>query len=186
MQDQLISQRCICDANYCFSFVDIGAYGGLDDAGVLASSLYGPAFDTIPSALNVVIYMLPYVLLGDEIFLWNPGWWSLIQANVWMKQNGCKIIGYHKLVENAFGILTAKWSILRRAIKANVNLVSKALRLIYDYTITCSWQIIERLSMMFTGKQQMARKTMWPIFPAVFYVCCMLFAVLNMKEGGFT
>ena len=39
----------ICDANYCFSFVDIGAYGGSNDASVLASSLYGSAFDTIPS-----------------------------------------------------------------------------------------------------------------------------------------
>ena len=42
----------ICDANYCFSFVDIGAYGGSNDASVLASSLYGSAFDTIPSTLN--------------------------------------------------------------------------------------------------------------------------------------
>ena len=45
----------ICNANYCFSFVDIGAYRVSDDAGVLASSLNGSAFDTIPSALSLPV-----------------------------------------------------------------------------------------------------------------------------------
>ena len=68
----------ICDANYCFSFVDIGAYGGSNDASVLASFLYGSAFDTIPSTLNLPVpakcgsKMLPYVLLGDDIFPLKP------------------------------------------------------------------------------------------------------------------
>ena len=45
----------ICNANYCFSFVDIGAYGVSDDAGVLASFLNGSALDTIPSALSLPV-----------------------------------------------------------------------------------------------------------------------------------
>ena len=68
----------ICGANYCFSFVHIGAYGGSKGTSVLASSLYGSAFDTIPSTLNLPVpakcgsKMFSYVLLGDDIFPLKP------------------------------------------------------------------------------------------------------------------
>ena len=124
----------ICDANYCFSFVDIGAYGGSNDASVLASSLYGSAFDTIPSTLNLPVpakcgsKMLPYVLLGDDIFPLKP--WLMKPYPGKHLDEAQRVYNYRlsrarRTVENAFGILTAKWRILRRAIKANVDLVDK-------------------------------------------------------------
>ena len=124
----------ICDANYCFSFVDIGAYGGSNDASVLASSLYGSAFDTIPSTLNLPVpakcgsKMLPYVLLGDDIFPLKP--WLMKPYPGKHLDEAQRVYNYRlsrarRTVENAFGILNAKWRILRRAIKANVDLVDK-------------------------------------------------------------
>ena len=34
----------VCDAKCCFSFIDIGAYGGTNDASVLSNSAFGQAF----------------------------------------------------------------------------------------------------------------------------------------------
>ena len=35
----------ICDANYCFTVIDIGQYGSNNDSGILASSVMGEMFD---------------------------------------------------------------------------------------------------------------------------------------------
>ena len=65
----------VCDANYCFTLVDIGQYGSNNDSGILASSLMGEMFDDgemnlpQPSKLHPSSdHELPYFLLGDEIF----------------------------------------------------------------------------------------------------------------------
>ena len=68
----------VCDAKYCFSFIDIGAYGGTNDASVLSNSAFGQAFDENPTNLNLsrpTLHgnkTLPYVLLGDDIFPLKP------------------------------------------------------------------------------------------------------------------
>ena len=35
----------ICDANYCFTIVDLGQYGSNNDSGVLANSRMGEMFE---------------------------------------------------------------------------------------------------------------------------------------------
>ena len=65
----------ICDANYCFTFVDIGDYGSTNDASVLSNSVFGQAFDKGPVSMKTPspcgyrnIENLPFVLIGDDIF----------------------------------------------------------------------------------------------------------------------
>lgn len=65
----------ICDANYCFTFVDIGDYGSTNDASVLSNSAFGQAFDKDPEALKIPspcnyknVDNLPFVLFGSDIF----------------------------------------------------------------------------------------------------------------------
>ena len=68
----------VCDAKYCFTFVDIGAYGSINDANVLSNSAFGNAFEEHPTDLNLPsasIYKdreLPYVIIGDGIFPLKP------------------------------------------------------------------------------------------------------------------
>ena len=65
----------ICDANCCFTFVDIGDYGSTNNASVLSNSAFGPAFDKGPETLKTLrpcnyknVQKLPFVLIGDDIF----------------------------------------------------------------------------------------------------------------------
>ena len=65
----------ICDANYCFTYVDVGNYGSNNDSGVLLNSQMGKDFKerkmNIPEPSNLDGFeggKLPYFLVGDEIF----------------------------------------------------------------------------------------------------------------------
>jgi len=64
----------ICDAQYLFAFVDIGAYGRRSDGGIFKDSKMGLKFHS--KEMNVPALKplspggppLPYVLVGDEAF----------------------------------------------------------------------------------------------------------------------
>ena len=43
----------VCDAKYCFSLVDIGAYRRDNDAAILSGSLFGQMFQNRPSNFNI-------------------------------------------------------------------------------------------------------------------------------------
>ena len=124
----------VCDAKYCFTFVDIGAYGSTNDASVLSETLYGTAFDEAPTKLNlpspapVEGQNLPYVLLGDDIFPLKP--WLMKPYPGKNLDEPQRIFNYRlsrarRTIENAFGILSAKWRVFRRPIRANVELVER-------------------------------------------------------------
>ncbi|XP_025266513.1 uncharacterized protein LOC112638650 [Camponotus floridanus] len=64
----------ICDAQYIFTFVNIGAYGRRNDGGIFRNSKMGLKFHS--NEINVLVLeplspggsSLPYVLVGDEAF----------------------------------------------------------------------------------------------------------------------
>ncbi|XP_029166221.1 uncharacterized protein LOC114937030 [Nylanderia fulva] len=64
----------ICDANYVFTYVDIGAYGRQSDSGVFKNSLMGQKFAqgqmNVPPAEEIYegSSKYPYVLVADEAF----------------------------------------------------------------------------------------------------------------------
>ena len=62
----------ICDAQYCFTIVDIGNFGRDNDAQIFTSSEMGKAFISdnmsVPSQTVVEGFILPHVLVSDEIF----------------------------------------------------------------------------------------------------------------------
>lgn len=62
-----------CDANYCFTFVDVGQYGRISDGRVFAPFLArklknDPNFLPPESNLSNSNRILPYVFVGDEAF----------------------------------------------------------------------------------------------------------------------
>ena len=120
----------ICDARYNFTLVDVGQYGSNNDSGVLAQSkmniafekntLHLPECEVVPGTnLNV-----PYFLVGDEIFPLKP--WLLRPYPGRDLELTDMIYNYRhsrarRVIENAFGILRARWRIFSHPIKASVQ-----------------------------------------------------------------
>ena len=124
----------VCDARYCFHLFDVGQYGSNNDAGVLARSCIGKGFenDTLnlpaPETLNHCTYdPLPYFMVGDEIFplkTWMmrpyPG-----KLNEEERIFNYRLSRARRVIENAFGILAARWRIFNKPIKASVENVER-------------------------------------------------------------
>ncbi|XP_066914218.1 putative nuclease HARBI1 [Clytia hemisphaerica] len=130
----------VCDANYCFTLVDLGQYGSNNDSGVLSSSLMGEMFDGAemnlpdPSKIHPSSEEnVPYFLLGDEIFplkSWlmrpYPGAGASEEERIYNYRHSRG----RRCIENAFGILSQRWRIFLRPIKASVKNVE-------SYTLAC-------------------------------------------------
>ena len=65
----------ICDAKYCYTMVDIGAYGRDNDAAILNASTFGRAFSKgnfhLPE-MSEIDPKVPPVLVGDDTFALKP------------------------------------------------------------------------------------------------------------------
>ena len=129
----------VCDANYCFTLVDLGQYGSNNDSGILANSRMGQLFDSndmfVPedSQLSQSDQTLSYFLLGDEIFPLKK--WLMRPFPGKNANEAERIYNYRhsrarRCIENAFGILSARWRIFQKPIKATVEHVE-------SYTLAC-------------------------------------------------
>ncbi|KAJ8958209.1 hypothetical protein NQ314_006439 [Rhamnusium bicolor] len=113
----------ICDADYCFTLIDIGASGRQSDGGIFKSSIMGEMLEEkillLPqrSALNNVGPTLPYVFVGEEAFqlstyMLRP--FPRSRGN--LTREKCvfdyRLSRARRVIENVFDILVAKWCIL--------------------------------------------------------------------------
>uniref|UniRef100_A0A3B1K630 DDE Tnp4 domain-containing protein n=1 Tax=Astyanax mexicanus TaxID=7994 RepID=A0A3B1K630_ASTMX len=124
----------VVDARYLFRVVDIGAFGRNSDGGTLAASAFGetlrearldlPEDMLIPGAEH--LGTMPHVFVGDEAF---PLRRNLLRPypgrNLSLRR---RIFNYRlsrarRVVENAFGILTAQWRIYQRVIGVSPEIV---------------------------------------------------------------
>ena len=121
----------ICDAKYNFVCVDVGQYGSNNDSGVLANSRMGIRFDQEKMKLPADEKIegidepdkFPYFLLGDEIF---PLKHWLMRPYPGKLPEEERIYNYRhsrarRTIENAFGILVARWRLFHRPIKASIQ-----------------------------------------------------------------
>ena len=121
----------ICDAKYCFTFVDIGQYGSDNDSGALKLSHMDKCFED--NSLNALEgskipgmgVELPYFLVEDEIF---PLKTWLMRPYPGTLDETQRIYNYRfsrtrRTIENVFGILAARWCIFRKAIRADIKTV---------------------------------------------------------------
>ena len=128
-----IALLAVCNADYCFTLYDIGSYGSNNDSGVLANSMMGKMLEDnrlkvpTPEKLDGCKFEpLPYFLVGDEIFPLKP--WLIRPypgKNVTEEQ---RIYTYRhsrcrRVIENAFGILVARWRSFLTPIRAPVETV---------------------------------------------------------------
>lgn len=113
----------VVDDAYCFTYIDIGANGRASDGGVLGNSAFQRAIDS--KQLNLPENAL---FVGDDAFplreyLMKP--YSTRSGPLTLRQ---KIFNYRlsrarRIVENAFGILAARFRIFGRPIPLSPNKV---------------------------------------------------------------
>ena len=122
----------ICDAHYCFTLVDIGDYGSNNDSGIFSNSEMGKLFQNgkmhlpQPDCLedSAIQSALPYFLVGDEAFPLRP-WLQWPYPGKEIPED--KVIFNYRLsrarrvIENAFGILVARWRIFLTCIQTSVT-----------------------------------------------------------------
>lgn len=130
------------DCDYCFTCVDIGAYGRESDSSVFSSSKFGqlilndkldlPDPEPLSQSSNEIF---PFVFVGDDAF---P-----LKSNLMKPYPGANIsidrciFNYRlsrarRIVENAFGILANRWRIFHAPICMNLP---KAKKMVYTCII---------------------------------------------------
>lgn len=129
----------LVDANYKFIAVDVGAYGRNSDGGIFSNSNLGksisrnalqfPVEEPLPAAHH--LGPVPYVIVGDEAF---PLQNNLMRP---FPGRGCsqsqQIYNYRlsrarRIVENAFGILAARWRVFHTKLAVGPELVTSIVK----------------------------------------------------------
>lgn len=129
----------VVDARKCFTIIDVGGFGKNSDGGILSASLFGQALDSdslnLPPAkpLPGCTDPVPHVFIGDEAF---PLRENLMRPypGIQTKDSPTKRIFNYRLsrarnvVENAFGILSARWGVYQRRLRLHPDNADKVVR----------------------------------------------------------
>ncbi|KAB0790514.1 hypothetical protein PPYR_15085 [Photinus pyralis] len=137
----------VCDANYNFVCIDIGAFGSLSDGAIFHDSYLGQAMES--NTLNLPLANVlpscksgrevPYFIVGDAAF---PLKENLMRPYPGQNLDIVKSIFNYRLsrarrcIENSFGILQARWRIFSRSINSTpdrVDLIVKSCVCLHNY-----------------------------------------------------
>ena len=135
----------VCDANYCFTLLDIGNYGRHSDGGVFSNSIFGQAMSNgtlgipDPNCIHGQTQTTPYYFVADAAFPLKtymlrpyPGQYLPDKEQVF----NYRLSGARRIIENAFGILVTKFRLFRRPIIAKpekVSRVTQAVCVLHNY-----------------------------------------------------
>ena len=117
-----------CDAKYVFTAVDVVQYGHNNDAGGLANSELGKKMELggeemkipKPEPVDGFSWDLLYYFVGDEIFPLKSCMMRAYPGKLDEKQRifNYRLSRVRRVIENAFGILVARWRIFWGPIRA--------------------------------------------------------------------
>ncbi|XP_049271218.1 uncharacterized protein LOC119388844 [Rhipicephalus sanguineus] len=135
----------VADSQYLFRLIDVGAPGRFSDGGVFKDSPIGKRLEQgklgLPRAASLPdsSKSCPHVFVGDEAFQLRPDFMKPLSGS---RTDPKDIIFNYRLsrarrcIENAFGILTARWRIYHRVIDLkpeNVDYVIKATCVLHNF-----------------------------------------------------
>lgn len=126
----------LVDAYYKFVVVDVGAYGRNSDGGIFEKSTLGKLLDqkklNIPEDKPLIpgSEPLPHVIVGDEAFPLKHYLLRPYSKNDLLNNEPNKIFNYRlsrarRIVENAFGILRARWRVFQGPMQVQPEMVDK-------------------------------------------------------------
>lgn len=131
----------ICDSEYKFTYLEVGSYGREGDAGVFARSGLFDGLEhqrfNIPESRLVkdTNFSSPFVLLGDEAFPMKsylmrpfPGRGGRVPLDYVTRVYNYRHSRARRTVENAFGILSARWRLFLRPVIAETSHVEAFIR----------------------------------------------------------
>ncbi|XP_055915280.1 uncharacterized protein LOC129948341 [Eupeodes corollae] len=126
-----------CDANYTFTTVDIGAYGSQSDGGIFKDSSFGRKIIAgdinlpPPKLLPNFDYLCPYYMVGDSAFPLKTYLMRPYPGKVLIPEKinfNKRLSRARRVIENAFGILVAKWRILTTTLNMLPNNADKIVK----------------------------------------------------------
>lgn len=124
----------ICDSNYKFVLIDVGAYGKFGDSAIFQNSNFYKIIQenrlNIPDPSTIspnCTTCLPFVFVGDEAFALSTSMmrpYARNDLNVTKKKYNYRHCRARRYAECTFGILANKWRIFHRPINVNIDLVN--------------------------------------------------------------
>lgn len=126
----------LVDADYKFIAVDVGSYGRNCDGGIFSKSIIGKRLSSntfnVPKPISIIENSEPqqYVVVGDEAFplttyLLRPYSRNYLRDNEPNKIFNYRLSRARRVVENAFGILAARWRCFRKNLEVQPEFVDK-------------------------------------------------------------
>ncbi|XP_022169456.1 uncharacterized protein LOC111033161, partial [Myzus persicae] len=121
----------IADANYCFTYVNVGCQGRISDGGVFKNTSFSKKLEKnelgLPEceALPGRMMKLPYVLVADDAFALSENIMKPYATDL-NKGSPKRVFNYRlsrarRIIENTFGLLSAVFRIFRKPIEIKVE-----------------------------------------------------------------
>lgn len=124
----------VCDANYCFLYVDVGSYGKSNDSSIFQESVFYKTLvegtlsipDDKPIS-NVDVTNLPHVFVADDAFGLSKHIMCPYVGKI--LPHSKRILNYRlsrarRFIECTFGILANKWRIFHRPLNVSLDLAN--------------------------------------------------------------
>jgi len=136
----------LVDASYKFLYVDVGSYGRSADGGIFSNSSLAHALTSnslfIPSVEPIGdIQNMPYVIVGDDAFPLKPYLmkpYAMRGLSTEQRIFNYRLSRARRVVENAFGILSSRFQIFKKAMALSperVEIITMAACCLHNFLI---------------------------------------------------